>query len=941
MKRPAAISTGLKRTRRLLLLSLGTAAFVFGFSAYRSNPDEGTPPDANRFTKVALTDAGKLDEPMEMTFLPDGRVLIVERKGGVKAIEPKTGKVTLVGTVPVNTKYKNKKGQTREAEEGLMGIIAHPKYEQNNWIFMYYADPAEPKHVLARWELKGDQLVEASKKVVLEVPTQREECCHTGGGMVFDKAGNLFLTTGNNTVNPQVGTSNLDDRPGFENNDDQRAPGNTNDLRGKILRIHPEDDGSYTIPEGNLFAKGTPKTRPEIYTMGHRNPWRPTLDSKTGYLYWGEVGPDASNDTKRGPRGYDEFNQAKGPGFFGWPYFIGDNKAYVAYNHEDSSYGQPFDAKKPLNKSRNNTGLTELPPAQPAFIWYPYGLSDEFPMLGAAGRSATGGPVFRKADFPKGKRVFPEYYDGKWFIVDFMRGWIMAVSMDDNGNYKNMERFLPEQNFSSAIDMDFSPEGDLYVLEYGSAWFKGNENARLVRIEYNSGNRKPVVEVLASKKSGALPFKTQLLSTGTKDYDGDQLQYEWKVVGGGQTKTLKEANPALTLTKAGTYKATLTVTDAAGAKASKTLDLKVGNEPPAVAIDLAGANKTFYFPGSKLNYAVKVQDKEDGSLGTGKITPAQVAVSIDYLPLGFDAIDAASTQRGADAAAFTSTGQILLGKNDCKSCHMPNKRSVGPSYLEVAQRYKGKPGAVENLAQKVIKGGAGVWGDHAMSAHPQLSVADSRAIVEYILTTGDKKANVKSMPVKGTYATKPAEEQKEKGTYILRAAYRDKGTAAMSPLVGEEVVVLRHPSFDPELADMTKGFNKVITPGKALYMEGNGSYLAYKDIDLTGLSAIAFKVNASSRAAAAGGMVEVRLDSPEGALVGQTPVVATEAAPQPGTPPQRRGPQTIVAPLTPTAGKHNLYFVFKNDKAGPNQVILQVSGIDVQPVAQAVTAKNL
>ena len=137
---------------------------------------------------------------------------------------------------------------------------------------LFRSDPNETKHVLARWELIGDELKADSKKVVLEVPTQREECCHTGGGMAFDKNGNLFLTVGNNTVNPRSGTSNLDDRPGFENNDDQRAPGNSNDLRGKILRIHPEKDGSYTIPEGNLFPKGTPKTRPEIYTMGHRNP---------------------------------------------------------------------------------------------------------------------------------------------------------------------------------------------------------------------------------------------------------------------------------------------------------------------------------------------------------------------------------------------------------------------------------------------------------------------------------------------------------------------------------------------------------------------------------------------------------------------------------------------------------------------------------------------
>ena len=151
--------------------------------------------------------------------------------------------------------------------------------------------------------------------------------------MIFDAAGNLFLTVGNNTVNPRNGASNLVELPGEENSDDQRGPSNSNDLRGKILRIHPEDDGTYTIPTGNLFPEGTAKTRPEIYTMGHRNPWRPTLDSKTGFLYWGEVGPDANEDAEWGPKGYDEFNQAKAPGFFGWPYFIADNQPYLSLIH--------------------------------------------------------------------------------------------------------------------------------------------------------------------------------------------------------------------------------------------------------------------------------------------------------------------------------------------------------------------------------------------------------------------------------------------------------------------------------------------------------------------------------------------------------------------------------------------------------------------------------
>ncbi|MCA1481210.1 sorbosone dehydrogenase family protein, partial [Bradyrhizobium sp. NBAIM08] len=143
----------------------------------------------------------------------------------------------------------------------------------------------------------------------------------------------------------------------------------------------PEADGSYTIPAGNLFVKGTPKTRPEIYTMGNRNPWRLTIDSKTGWLYWGEVGPDGSKDDleKRGPQSYDEFNRAKKPGFYGWPYFVADNKPYHKYDFATKQSGEPFNPEHPVNYSPNSSGLNELPATTPAFIWYSKAPSDRFP----------------------------------------------------------------------------------------------------------------------------------------------------------------------------------------------------------------------------------------------------------------------------------------------------------------------------------------------------------------------------------------------------------------------------------------------------------------------------------------------------------------------------------------------------------------------------------
>src|SRR3546814_2925659 len=74
--------------------------------------------------------------------------------------------------------------------------------------------------------------------------------------------------------------------------------------------------------------------------MGNRNPYRISVDPKTGFLYWGEVGPDSGKDSleTRGPKGYDEINQAREAGNFGWPYFIGDNYAYWQYDYRSEEH---------------------------------------------------------------------------------------------------------------------------------------------------------------------------------------------------------------------------------------------------------------------------------------------------------------------------------------------------------------------------------------------------------------------------------------------------------------------------------------------------------------------------------------------------------------------------------------------------------------------------
>ncbi len=675
-------------------------------------------PEENRFSKVILAEG--LNEPLELTALPDGRVLFVERPGAVKLYKPGVEGVQEIAKFSVSTTYTD--GST--AEDGLLGIKADPNFAVNGWLYIYYSPAGdEPKNVLSRFTLKGDELDMNSEIVVLEVPVQRVQCCHTGGSIAFDAEGNLYLSTGDNTNPHGTGYAPIDARPGRSPWDARKSSANTNDLRGKVLRIHPEADGSYTIPEGNLFAPGTENTRPEIYTMGHRNPYRISVDKHTGYMYWGDVGPDASRDsTGYGPAGHDEFGQARSAGNFGWPLFVGNNKAYNDVDFETGESGPKFDPAHPINDSPNNTGLRELPPAKPAYIWYPAGPSTEFPILGSGGRSAMAGPVFYAEDFADADRPYPDYYDGKLFIYEFMRSWIIAVTMDENGDFVSMERFMPNQSFSSPLELEFGPEGDLYMLEYGTGWFTQNADARLVRIEYNAGNRPPTASASVDKAAGPLPLTAMFTAEGSDDLDGDELTYTWTVLDGrgNEVATYSDFSFSHTFDKPDVYSARLEVTDAENIKSTDYATVTAGNEPPVLAVSLTSGNQSFFIPGKPFGYKVEVMDAEDGSLADGSIAPAQVAVTIDHQP-GEEQVQTAMGHRSADASAMEASGQLLVEGSDCRSCHGIDTESIGPMYMKVAERYKDDPDAKEKLGKKILEGGSGVWGEMMMPPHPQFS----------------------------------------------------------------------------------------------------------------------------------------------------------------------------------------------------------------------------
>jgi cytochrome c len=456
------------------------------------------------FRKVVIE--ADCDNPMELAVLPDGRLLFIERFGNVRIWKPDSQSTVLAAKFNVHGQLNPNTNQGADRgswEAGLLGLTLAPEFGRTGWVYIYYSPAGDtPENRVSRFTLTGDTLDLASEKILLRVPVQREVCCHEAGSLAFDADGNLYVSTGDNT-NPfqSSGYNPSDYREGRYAFDAARSAGNADDLRGKILRIHPEPDGSYTVPAGNLFPPGTPRTRPEIYVMGCRNPFRISVDQVTGTLSWGDVGPDAREiQSSRGPAGFDEINRTRQAGNFGWPFLIADNKPYRQYDFASGKSGPPQNAQSPVNHSPNNTGLVNLPPAKPAWLWYPYSPSIRFPLTGSGGRTACAGPFYHYRADLKSDRKLPKTYDGVQFIYEWERGWILAARTDESGAPR-LERFAPEVKLKRPVEMEIGPDGALYVIEFGTGW-ENNKDAQIIRIEPVSGpGISPVSDLLAEGRS--------------------------------------------------------------------------------------------------------------------------------------------------------------------------------------------------------------------------------------------------------------------------------------------------------------------------------------------------------------------------------------------------------------------------------------------------------
>ncbi|OAV44986.1 hypothetical protein A3850_010990 [Lewinella sp. 4G2] len=815
-------------------------------------------PEANRFQVEALVTG--MSEPMEMDLLPDGRPIWIERKGKIKIYDFDYEMSLEAAELDVWNKF----------EDGGLGIAVDPNFSENNWLYVYYSPNGEASiNRLSRFQFVDDKVDQSTEQIIIEVPTDRNECCHSGGSIEFGGTGLLHLSIGDNT-NPfeSDGFAPIDDSRDIPNFDARRSAANTMDLRGGIIRIKVEEDGSYTIPEGNLFTDPA-IGRPEIYAMGMRNPFRIHVDQHNGNVYWGDIGPDARQDsTGMGPKGHDEVNVAREAGFFGWPLFIGDNKPYHARDFADGTTGAAHDPTKPVNTSKLNTGAQTLPPAQPAMIYYPYSKSEEFPEMGTGSRNAMAGPVFYRDDYQNSEHRFPEHYDGKFFFYEWARDQIMVADLDETGYVTDMERFLPDTKLLHPMDMLFGPEGDLYIIEYGHKWFSHNSDARLLRIRYNAGNRAPVPAIEIEHRIGAAPLAIVASAANTIDYDGDEMTYEWYL---GEDKIGDGPELKYSASEKGSQQLILKVDDGMGNTASSEVNLLVGNSLPEVAVELQG-NRSFFFPGQSVAYAVSASDVEDGN-----IEPENITITFDYLE-GEDIVQIEAGHQVAGESTAFAAGKALIANSDCSGCHQLNEASSGPAFLAIGERYRQDKKAADYLAGKIIAGGGGVWGERVMAAHPDIEEADAKQMAEYILSLAGPAPSQVSLPARGNLALNKHQDNIP-GKYILQASYTDKGGGAALPrLTTKEVIVLRNPMIR---ADKFTSGNKVMAyhieaednpmgdEAADVLVASGGGWSSYGDLDLTGIDRIETQL-ALAPGITSGGTITVLAGHPTtGKVIGQ------------------------------------------------------------------------
>lgn len=554
------------------------------------------------------------DTPVSIAFLPDGRMLVGEKRGRVWMVQN-----GVVGTHPL---WAAENEVLNVSDRGLLSIAVDPHYYQNHYVYLLYTVDPDSNGVdadsaaygrLTRYQVgfTDSSIVDPASRTILMGTSWADgppsgSPSHTIGTLRWGADGTLLVSVGDGASFTQMDPGGL--------HPDLFLPGRTphdqdvgafraqylGSLGGKILRLDPTT--GHGLPS-NPFWDGNPTSvRSRVWEYGFRNPFRfairpgtgssnPTL-GKPGSLYVGDVGWNT----------WEELDIAPGPGLnFGWPCYEGIQ-------------GQPaYQAASPAHSGCDSTNTFNNPAtARPPDLTWNHQWPDLGTPPGILGNASIGGTFYTGT-------LYPAAYQGRYFFADFGLSWIKVLTVDAADHWSTVDDFMSD--VQGPVDLETHPiTGDVYYVSIYT-----NE---IRRIRYSAGSQ-PVAVASATPMRGSVPLLVDFSSTGTHDPDNDPLALGWSF-GDGTGST--EANPEHMYTSPGVYPVFLTADDGQGGVAHDTLVVTVTDS--LLVFPTTGVLDRF--------------DRADGSLGgawTGNI--AGLAVS-----------DSSMTETTGDAWAVWNGGSF-------------------------------------------------------------------------------------------------------------------------------------------------------------------------------------------------------------------------------------------------------------------------------------------
>ena len=570
-----------------------------------------------------------LQLPTVVRFAADGRVFVAEKRGVVKVFD------SLADTSPdifadLSTNVYN------FWDRGLLGLALAPNFPASPYVYVMYTYDHELGSAAPapRWGTPGvysdpcptppgptdDGCVVSGRVSRLQAngnfmtgPEEVlvEDWCqqypsHSIGSVEFGSDGALYASGGdgasfnfvdygqdgsplNPCGDPPAGRGGVLTPPTAEGgalrSQDMRTVADPASLDGTIIRIDPVTGAG--LPT-NPFASSSDANARRIISYGLRNPFRITARQGTNEVWVGDVGWNDWEEINRISDTSDSVVEN-----FGWPCYEGAGRqaGYDAANLNicENLYASPGAVNSPYFTYHHNNRVVA---------------NETCP----TGSSATAGLDF---EFNSGSNYPVEYKDALFF-ADYTRDciWVMPKGADGQPAPGLIRTFVA--GAANPVGLEIGPGGDLFYVDF--------DGGTIHRIRYFDANHAPTAVATGAPTSGSAPLTVNFDGSQSSDPDaGDVLAFSWDLDGNGQFGDSTAVQASYTYTAAGSYTASLRVTDSGGLSSTAAVVTQVGNSPPTPTINSPAAG-TLWKVGDVISFSGTGTDAQDGTLPASALT---------------------------------------------------------------------------------------------------------------------------------------------------------------------------------------------------------------------------------------------------------------------------------------------------------------------------------